>query len=193
MVMIKQIKKRCAWADGDDTLMQEYHDKVWGKIKKKDIEIFEAIVLDTNQAGLSWSTILHKRDNFAKAFYSFDPKKISKMTQKDVKRLMKDSGIIRHEGKIRATIENAKAFLRLQKEFGSGAKYFWNYTGGKAIKNNFKTHRSIPNKTIISTQMSKDLKKRGFRFTGPVMCYAFMQGIGMVDDHTKECFLSKKV
>ncbi|MEZ6209550.1 MAG: DNA-3-methyladenine glycosylase I [Candidatus Paceibacterota bacterium] len=184
-------KKRCKWAEGEDILMQEYHDRVWGKPKKKDVEIFEAIVLDTNQAGLSWSTILHKRDNFARAFYNFDPKKISKMTQKDVKRLMKDSGIIRHEGKVRATIENAKAFLDLQKEFGSATKYFWKYTGGKVIKNNFKNHKSLPSKTDLSTKMSKDLKKRGFRFTGPVMCYAFMQGIGMVDDHTKECFLYK--
>jgi len=184
--------KRCKWADGNDALMQEYHDKIWGKPKKNDVEIFEAIVLDTNQAGLSWSTILHKRDNFAKAFYRFDPKRISKMTQKDVQRLMKDKGLIRHEGKIRATIQNAKAFLELQKEFGSGAKYFWKYTDGKIIYNNFKTHKQIPNKTPLSIKISQDLKKRGFKFTGPVMCYAFMQGIGMVRDHTRECFLSKR-
>lgn len=185
-------KKRCFWADGDDLLMQEYHDKVWGVPKKNDRDIFEAIVLDTHQAGLSWKCILHKRDNFAKAFYNFDPKKISKMTKSDIARLMKDKGIIRHRGKIEATIGNAKAYLQLQKEFGTASKYFWNYTNGKVISNKFKKHSEIPSTNKISEIMSKDLKKRGFKFTGPTMCYAFMQGIGMVDDHTRECFRSKE-
>ena len=190
--MKKLGKKRCRWASGEDTLMQKYHDNVWGKPKKNDIDIFEAIVLDTNQAGLSWSWILHKRDNFARAFHNFDPKKIAKMTDRDVKNLMKDGGIIRHPLKIRATIENAKAFLELQKEFGSASKYFWGYTNGKVIRNKFKSHKNIPSKTPLSVSISKDLKKRGFKFTGPVMCYAFMQGIGLVDDHTSECFCYKK-
>ncbi|MCA9353732.1 DNA-3-methyladenine glycosylase I [Candidatus Nomurabacteria bacterium] len=187
------MKNRCAWANGDDILMKEYHDKVWGRPKKNDIDIFEAIVLDTNQAGLSWSCILNKRDNFAKAFCNFDPRKISKMGESDIKKLMKNSGIIRHEGKIRATIENAKAFLQIQKEFGSAADYFWAFTSKKVIFNNFKDIKSIPSKTAISEKMSKDLKKRGFKFTGPVMCYAFMQGIGIVHDHTKDCFLYKNL
>lgn len=184
-------KSRCKWADGEDILMQKYHDNVWGRPKKNDIEIFEAIVLDTNQAGLSWSCILHKRDNFAKAFYNFNPEKIARMTKKDEARLLKNPGIIRHPGKIRATIENAKAFLKLQKEFGSASKYFWSYTSGKVLLSSYKNMKELPSCTEMSIQMSKDLKKRGFRFTGPVMCYAFMQGIGMVNDHTKECFLHK--
>ncbi len=185
-------KKRCLWASGDDALMQEYHDRVWGVPKKNDSDIFEAIVLDTHQAGLSWKCILHKRDNFAKAFYNFDPTNVAKMTKSDVSRLMKNAGIIRHRGKIEATIGNARAYLQLQKEFGTASKYFWNYTGGKVLRNKFKNHSSIPAATKISQEMSKDLKKRGFKFTGPTMCYAFMQGIGMVDDHTSECFRSKK-
>lgn len=185
-------KKRCFWADGDDLLMREYHDHVWGVPKKNDRDIFEAIVLDAHQAGLSWKCILHKRDNFAKAFYNFDPAKIAKMTKGDITRLMKDEGIIRHRGKIEATIGNAKAYLQLQKEFGAASKYFWNYTNGKVISNKFKKHSEIPSTTKISEIMSKDLKKRGFKFTGPTMCYAFMQGIGMVDDHTRECFRAKK-
>ena len=185
-------KSRCAWANTEDIMMQKYHDYIWGKPKKKDIEIFEAIVLDTNQAGLSWKCILHKRDNFAHAFYNFDPKKISKMTENDINRLMKNTGIIRHPLKIRATIDNARAFIQIQKEFGSASKYFWRFTNGKVIKKNFKTYKNIPSKTDISVSMSKDLKKRGFKFTGPVMCYAFMQGIGLVDDHTRDCFLHKR-
>lgn len=184
--------KRCAWVSGEDTLMQEYHDFVWGVPKKKDIDIFEALVLDSNQAGLSWSCILHKRNNFADAFCDFDPIKISKMTKKDVDRLMKNSGIIRHRGKIEATIGNAKAFLELQKEFGTASKYFWNFTNGKVVYNKFNKHKSIPSTTKISNMLSKDLKKRGFKFVGPTICYAFMQGIGMVNDHTKDCFKYKE-
>lgn len=186
-----KMKKRCFWAQGDDIMMQKYHDSVWGKPKKNDIDIFEAIVLDTHQAGLSWKCILHKRDNFAKAFYGFDPVKVAKMTKKDVARLVKDPGIIRHKGKIEATIGNAKAYLELQKEFGTASKYFWKYTGNKVIYNKFQDHSSIPSTSTISIEMSKDLKKRGFKFTGPTMCYAFMQGIGLVNDHTKYCFCYK--
>ena len=172
MVGMKPAQKtRCSWV-GSDPQMQAYHDTVWGRPKKEDRDIFEALVLDTNQAGLSWKCILHKRDNFAKAFYNFDPKKVSKMTDNDVERLMQDAGIIRHRGKIAGTINNAKLFLEIQKEYGTCANYIWDFTDPGA--------------------MSKDLKRRGFAFTGPTMCYAFMQGIGMVDDHEKGCFLAKK-
>lgn len=187
-----QNKTRCHWASGDDTLMQVYHDTIWGVPKKKDRDIFEAIVLDTNQAGLSWRCILHKRDNFAKAFYSFEPTKIAKMTKRDVDALMKDAGIIRHRGKIEATIANAKAFLALQKEYGTAATYFWKFTGGKTIRHHYKSKSQIPATSKEGDAMSRDLKKRGFRFCGPVMCYAFMQGIGMVHDHTTDCFCYRK-
>ncbi len=151
--------------------MQVYHDTVWGVPKKDDGEIFEAILLDTHQAGLSWKCILHKRDNFAKAFHNFDYKKIAKMDGKDVARLMQDKGIIRNKLKIQSAISNAKAFLEIQKEFGSFAKYIWQFKDAHV--------------------MSKDLKTRGFKFVGPTMCYAFMQGIGIVNDHDKNCFKSK--
>ncbi len=185
-------KIRCRWASGEDVLMREYHDRVWGVPKRLDVDIFEAIVLDSHQAGLSWACILHKRDNFASVFYNFDPGKISKMTKKDISRLMKNPGIIRHRGKIEATIGNAKAFLELQREFGTASKYFWNFTNGKVVYNKFKNHSSIPSATKISELMSKDLKKRGFKFVGPTVCYAFMQGVGMVNDHTSDCFKYKK-
>ncbi len=188
---MKEIR-RCTWVSREDALMQEYHDFVWGVPKKKDREIFEALVLDSNQAGLSWSCILHKRDNFARAFYNFDPVKISKMNKRDIDRLMKNPGIIRHRGKIEATISNAKAFLDLQKDFGTASKYFWNFTNNAVIYNKFKKHTSIPSTTKISDLLSKDLKKRGFKFVGPTICYAFMQGIGMVNDHTKDCFKYKE-
>lgn len=185
-------RRRCRWADGEDILMRDYHDHVWGVPKKRDIDIFEALVLDSNQAGLSWACILHKRDNFAKAFYNFDPRKISKMTKRDVDRLMKNSGIIRHRGKIEATIGNAKAFLDLQKEFGTASKYFWSFVDGKSIVNKPTNYSKVLSQSNISDLLSKDLKKRGFKFFGSTICYAFMQGIGMVDDHTKDCFRCKK-
>jgi len=184
-------KNRCLWV-GDDERMKIYHDTVWGIPKKKDMDIFEAIVLDTQQAGLSWKCILHKRNNFARAFCNFNPKKIAKMTKKDVARLMKDSGIIRNRLKIEATIENAKRFLEIQKGFKTFSKYIWSFTGGKSIvghPKNLKNYRSHSTESIL---MSNDLKKRGFKFAGPTICYAFMQGIGMVKDHTVNCWKYKK-
>ena len=173
--------------------MQEYHDKVWGVPKRDDTEIFEAILLDTHQAGLSWKCILHKRDNFTKAYRDFDYKKIAKMTEKDVARLMQNKGIIRNRLKIESAISNAKAFIEIQKEFGSFAKYVWQFTGGKTKYNNFKNKKYIPTSTKESDAMSADMKKRGFKFVGTTICYAFMQGIGMVHDHTMDCFKFKAV
>lgn len=185
---------RCAWV-GSDSQMQKYHDEVWGVPKLHDRDIFEAIILDTFQAGLSWKCILHKRDNFAKAFYNFDVKKVSQMTKRDVARLMKDAGIIRNRLKIQSAITNAQAFLTIQKEFGTlartrnyeggFAKYIWQFTDHRTLVNKWK--HKIPASTKISDLMSTDMKKRGFKFVGTTICYAFMQGIGMVHDHQVNC------
>ncbi len=176
---------RCAWV-GNDPQMQKYHDKVWGVPKLHDRDIFEAIILDTFQAGLSWKCILHKRNNFAKAFHNFDAKKVATMTARDITRLMQDIGIIRNRLKIQSAITNAQAFLKIQKEFGSFAKYIWQFTNHKTILNKWKN--KIPASTKISDEMSADMKKRGFKFVGTTICYAFMQGIGMVHDHQISCF-----
>ena len=184
-------KYRCKWA-GEMEEMAKYHDKSWGKPKKKDKDIFEAIVLDSFQAGLSWKTILLRRDGFAKAFYNFDYVKIAKMKDKDVARLMKDKNIIRHKGKIIATINNAKVFMKMQKEFGSFAKYIWQFTDGKIIMNHPKHPKDMSSHTPLSIKISKDLRDRGFIFVGPTMVYAFMQGIGIVNDHEEKCFCKYK-
>lgn len=183
----KNRKYRCLWA-GDDPKMIEYHDKVWGKPKKKDTDIFQAIVLDAFQAGLSWKTILLRKDGFKKTFYDFDVMKVSKMKTNDVSRLLKDKNIIRHKGKILATIKNANSFIEIQKEFGSFSKYIWNFTDNKVIMNHPKHPKDMPSKTLLSEKISKDLRKRGFQFVGPTMVYAFMQGIGMANDHEEKCF-----
>ncbi len=184
-------KIRCPWV-GADFRMQKYHDTLWGRPKKKDLDIFEAIVLDTHQAGLSWKCILHKRDNFAKAFHDFHPEKVAKMTARDVARLMKDAGIIRNRLKIESTINNAKRFLEIQKEFKTFAKYIWRFTNGKTIIGRPKGLAHYRAHSKESDAMSADLKARGFKFVGTTICYAFMQGIGMVDDHSADCFLAKK-
>ena len=185
-------KKRCGWP-GKDKLMRKYHDKEWGKPLHNDKKLFEYFVLDTFQAGLSWSTILNKRENFRKAFSNFDPVKIAKYTQKDVKRLLGDAGIIRNRLKIESTITNAKQFLKVKKEFGSFDKYIWNFVGNDPIVNKFKSLKELPSKSPESEIMSKHLKEKGFRFVGPTICYAFMQGAGLVNDHTIHCFRYKEL
>ncbi len=184
--LVKQ-KIRCHWPGADEQLVH-YHDTIWGVPEYDDVEIFKAIVLDTNQAGLSWKIIWHKRDGFAKAYANFDPKKVAKFTDAHIAKLMQEPGIIRNRLKILATIENAKHFLKLQKEFGTFAEYIWSFTDHQVIHNSFSTARQIPARTEISDRMSMDLKKRGFKFVGSTICYAFMQGIGMVNDHTMDCF-----
>ncbi len=188
--MKNQEKIRCEWV-GNDLRMQKYHDTVWGVPKKKDRDIFEAIVLDTHQAGLSWKCILHKRDNFAKAFHNFDAAKVAQMGKHDVARLMQNAGIIRNRLKIESTITNAKSFLIIQKEFGTFSKYIWHFSGGKTIYHSFSPNKKLPSTSTISDAMSIDLKKQGFKFVGSTICYAFMQGIGMVHDHTTNCFRYK--
>jgi len=184
--------KRCDWPTGDE-LMIEYHDKEWGVPLRNDRKLFEFLVLDAFQAGLSWRTILNKRKNFKKAFHGFDPKKISKYKEKDFKRLMNDAGIVRNRLKIRSTIQNAKVFLEIQKEFGSFSKYIWGFVNHEPIQNNFKKTSDLPAKTELSDEISKDLKNRGMNFVGSTIIYAFMQAAGMVNDHVVSCFRYKEV
>ncbi len=180
-------KERCAWAESNP-LMIKYHDVEWGTPVHDDRKLFEFLILEGAQAGLSWSIVLKKRKNYRKAFDNFDPKKIAKYTKKDVKRLLADSGIIRNRLKITATINNAKKFLDVQKESGSFDKYIWQFVNYKMIRKAFKTLSELPARTKESDAMSKDLRKRGFKFIGPTICYAFMQAVGMVNDHTTDCF-----
>ena len=180
-------KKRCVWV-GRDPLMIRYHDDEWGTSVHNDRKLFEFLILEGAQADLNWSTVLKKRKNYRRAFDNFDPIKISRYTQKDTERLLADSGIIRNRLKIAATINNARQFLKVQKEFGSFDKYIWQFVSHKTIINRFKTLREVPAKTKESDAMSRDLKKRGFKFIGSTICYAFMQAVGMVNDHTTDCF-----
>jgi len=182
---------RCSWAT--DPIMTKYHDQEWGVPLHNDYRLFEFLTLGGAQAGLSWLTILKKRQNYIKAFAGFDPKKVVKFGKRDVKRLMKDSGIIRNRLKIESTINNAARFLEIKKEFGSFDKYIWGFVNGKPIKNKFKTLKQLPSKTSISDMISKDLKKRGFKFIGSTICYAHMQATGMVNDHLTSCFRYKQV
>lgn len=183
-------KIRCAWCEKDD-LYRQYHDNEWGKPVYDDATLFEFLILETFQAGLSWHTILKKRENFRKAFDNFDYKKIANYTEDKVQELLQDSGIIRNKLKIRAAISNAISFIEVQKEFGSFSKYIWNFTNGKPIQNNRKSLNEVPATTALSDEISKDLKKRGFKFVGSTVVYAHMQATGMVNDHIKECWTQK--
>ena len=183
---------RCHWADGDDQMMRDYHDQEWGVPVHDDRLLFEHLILDGAQAGLSWRTILYRRDGYRKAFKNFDAKKIAKFTAKDAARLLKDPGIIRNRAKIRSAIENAKAFLAVQKEFGSFDRYLWAFVGHKNPAPRAKSFLALPTTSPESDAMSKDLKKRGFSFVGSTICYAFMQASGMIDDHLHGCYRSKK-
>ncbi len=185
-------KKRCAWPS-NDVLMIKYHNEEWGVPLHDDDKLFEFIVLDGFQAGLSWKTILNKRESFRKAFDYFDPIKISKYTEGKVLELLQDEGIIRNKLKVRATITNAIAFLKTKNEFGSFDNYIWQFTNHKTIDNKVKTLSDIPATSAESDEMSKDLKKRGFKFVGSTICYAFMQAAGMVNDHTTDCYRYKDV
>lgn len=185
-------KKRCEWCLGDE-LMTAYHDTEWGTPLHDDKKLFEFVALDSFQAGLSWQIILHKRENFRKAFDNFRPDKIAKYNKKKITELLSDSGIVRNRLKILATIENAKGFGAIKKEFGSFDNYLWQFVGGYPKKNKFRRLEDIPDKTPEAEAMSKDLRKRGFRFAGPTVCYAFMQGAGLVNDHLTYCFRYNEV
>jgi len=180
------IKKRCGWVTADSIYI-EYHDNEWGKPIHDERLLFEFLILEGAQAGLSWITVLKKRDNYRKAFDHFNPEKIAKYNSKKVKKLLENPGIIRNRLKISATITNAKAYLQLKKEGVGFSDYLWSFVNGKPIKNSWKTLKDVPTKTEISDAMSKDLKKRGFKFVGTTICYAFMQAVGMVNDHIKDC------
>lgn len=184
--------KRCEWSEGSD-LMTKYHDKEWGVPVHNDRLLFEFLILEGFQAGLSWQTILNKRQNFKKAFDNFDYKKIAKYKQPKINKLMQDAGIIRNRLKIAGAVKNAKAFMQVQKEFGSFDKYIWGFTGNKSIVNKHKSWKGIPATTKISDELSKDLKSRGFTFVGPTIMYAHMQATGMVNDHIVNCFRYRKV
>lgn len=184
--------ERCEWA-GNDPLYCEYHDKEWGVPVYDDDKIFEFLILETFQAGLSWITILRKRENFRKAFDNFDYKKIARYNDKKVALLLEDAGIIRNRLKIEATITNAREFIKVQEAFGSFSKYIWEFVGGKPLINNFKSLREIPPKTELSDRISKDLKKRGFKFVGSTVIYAHMQATGMVNDHLVHCHRHKEL
>lgn len=180
-------KKRCAWAEGHDDLYITYHDEEWGVPVYDDRKLFEFIVLESAQAGLSWSTILNRRKGYKKAFSNFDYMKVAKYTEKDIERLMNDAGIIRNRLKILATISNARLFIDMQKEFGTFSKYMWSWVHGKPLVNAWKHQSDVPAVTPLAETISKDLKKHGFKFFGPTICYAHMQATGMVNDHLTSC------
>ena len=177
---------RCAWATGE--LSVRYHDEEWGVPVHDDRTLFEFLVLEGAQAGLSWSTILNKRENYRHAFDGFEVERVARYDRRKVERLLRDPGIVRNKLKIASTIANAKAFLRVQKEFGSFDRYIWQFVGGKPRVNSPKSMKQVPARAEESDAMSKDLKKRGFNFVGSTICYAFMQAVGMVNDHVVECF-----
>lgn len=180
-------KHRCAWCLGDP-LYESYHDEEWGVPLKNDNALFEFLILETFQAGLSWITILRKRENFREALDGFDYQKISKYDEKEIASLLKNAGIVRNKLKIHATITNAQSFLKIQEEFGSFNAYIWQFVDGVPIKNAVTSSKDIPANTALSDAISKDLKKRGFKFVGSTVVYAHMQATGMVNDHEVKCF-----
>jgi DNA-3-methyladenine glycosylase I len=185
------MKRRCGWAQGE--LALRYHDEEWGVPRHDDRGLFELLVLEGAQAGLSWSTILAKREAYRAAFEGFDPPAVARYTAKDVRRLLADAGIVRNRAKIEAAIANAQALLGVQAEHGSFDAYVWRFVGGTPVQNAWRSHHQIPAETDASRAMNRDLRARGFRFVGPTICYAFMQATGMVNDHTTECFRWREI
>jgi len=184
------MKKRCQWAKDEPNIT--YHDTEWGMPQHNDQKLFEFLILEGAQAGLSWITVLKRRAGYRTAFSNFNVEKVSKYSEKHVKKLLNDESIIRNKLKINSAINNAKQFLKIQAEFGSFDKYLWGFVNHKPIKNKFKKLSDLPASNEISEKLSNDLKKRGFSFVGPTICYALMQAIGMVNDHTVDCFRHKK-
>jgi len=179
--------KRCKWASGD-SLLVEYHDKEWGVPLHDDRKLFEFLILEGAQAGLNWLIILKKRENYRRAYSSFNPSRIAEYDRADIRRLRRDAGIIRNRLKIAAAVNNAHRFLEVQKEFGSFDSYVWQFTNGTPIKHRLRNLSQVPAKSRESEEMSRDLQKRGFKFVGSTICYAFMQAVGMVNDHTINCY-----
>lgn len=180
-------KQRCPWC-GTDPLYVAYHDTEWGVPSRDDRHLFEMLCLEGQQAGLSWITVLKKRENYRRVFFRFDPRKVARMTDADCEALLQDAGIIRHIGKLTAIRDNAIATLAVQKEFGSLAAYVWSFVQDRPLRNRVRDYRQAPASTALSDALAKDLKKRGFRFVGTTTVYAFMQAVGMVDDHETGCF-----
>jgi len=185
------MKKRCGWC-GSDPVYVAYHDREWGVPVHEDRRLFEFLVLEGAQAGLSWLTVLKKRENYRKVFDRFDPVKVARYGPAKVRKLLSDAGIIRNRLKIASAVGNAKAFLRVQKEFGSFDRYLWQFTGGKSLRDRRRSLRDIPARTDLSDALSRDLRLRGFRFVGSTICYAFMQAVGLVNDHVTGCFRAGK-
>ncbi len=186
-------KKRCHWASGlHDPEYIQYHDEEWGRPVHEDRHLFEMLILEGAQAGLSWATILHKRANYRHAFASFDPRKVARFDAKRRAALMQNAGIVRNRLKIEATVSNAVAFLQVQKEFGSFDRYLWDFVDGKPVVANRARGERLPASTELSDRISRDLKKRGFRFVGTTIVYAFLQAVGVVNDHSQDCFLAPK-
>ena len=183
---------RCGWA-GDDPLMVEYHDRDWGVPLHDDRRLFELLTLEGAQAGLSWRTVLVRRDGYRRAFHDFDVRRVAEMTADDVERLLHDTSIIRHRGKVESTISNAQAVLEIQREAGSLDALLWSFVGGAPRRNEFRALTDLPAQTEASKMMSTELKRRGLRFVGPTICYAFMQAAGLVNDHTIDCFRRDEV
>ena len=183
--------KRCAWVT-DDPLYQQYHDEEWGQPSFDDEHLFEMLILEGAQAGLNWLTILKKRQGYKKAFDNFNAEKMARYSPKKIEALLQNPDIIRNKLKVNAAVSNARAYLEVKKEFASFADYIWQFVDGQPIINHWKTLADIPASTTESEAMSRDLKKRGFKFVGPTICYAFMQAVGMVNDHTADCFCYKK-
>ena len=179
--------RRCEWC-GIDPIYIAYHDKEWGVPVYDDRKLFEMLILEGAQAGLNWLTILKKRDNYRQAFHRFDPARVARYEDKDIARLMQDQGIVRNRLKIEAAVSNARGYLQILNQFGSFSDYLWAFVDHTPIINHRATLADIPGRTAISEKMSKDLKQRGFNFVGPTICYAFMQAVGMVNDHTTDCF-----
>ena len=186
------MKKRCGWLT-DDEIYLEYHDKEWGVPVYDDRALFEMLILEGAQAGLSWITILKRRETYRKAYDNFDPEKIAKWTDKKMRKLLKDPGIIRNRLKVAAAKQNARAYLQVMKDHGSFSAYIWSFVRGKPITNKWKTISNIPATTRESDALSKALKKKGFKFVGSTICYAFMQAVGMVNDHVTSCYRHKEI
>ncbi|MBY9009716.1 MAG: DNA-3-methyladenine glycosylase I [Candidatus Lokiarchaeota archaeon] len=179
--------KRCKWADYNE-LMKEYHDKEWGTPQHNDKMLYELLILEGMQAGLSWNTVLQKRDNFKKAFDNFDYNKIIRYEEEKIEELMQNEGIIRNRLKILSVISNAKSFIKIQEVFGSFNKYIWDFVDNKSVHNSWKKLEDLPSNTELSNRISKDMKKRGFKFIGTTIIYSFLQAIGVINDHTTNCF-----
>jgi DNA-3-methyladenine glycosylase I len=190
---VEKMKKRCPWVNLKDPVMLAYHDEEWGVPIHDDRKIFEFLVLEGAQAGLSWSTVLNKRENFRRAFAGFDPKRVAAFDENRVERMLSDPGIIRNRRKVESAVSNAKAFLKVQSEFGSFDSYIWSLVGGAPIRNRWKRLSQIPVTSPVAKKMSADLVKRGFKFVGPTICYSHMQATGMVNDHLVDCFRHSEV